>query len=32
MTRFFSDGQFDFEVQLILDRRDVPGIVLGEED
>jgi type VI secretion system protein ImpH len=31
ITRFFSDGQFDFEVQLILDRRDVPGMVLGEE-
>jgi len=31
MTRFFSDEQFDFEVQLILDRNDVPGIVLGEE-
>ena len=31
ITRFFSDGQFDFEVQLILDRRDVPGLALGEE-
>jgi type VI secretion system protein ImpH len=32
ITRFFSDGQFEFEVQLILDRRDVPGMVLGEDD
>ncbi len=31
MTRFFSDGQFDFQVQLVLDRRDVPGMVLGED-
>lgn len=31
ITRFFGDGQFDFELQLVLDRNDVPGIVLGEE-
>jgi len=29
ITQFFGDGQFDFEVQLILQRDDVPGIVLG---
>ena len=32
MTQFFSDGQFDFEVQLILDRNDVPSVVLGSEE
>ena len=32
ITQFFGDGQFDFEVQLILHREDVPGIVLGAEE
>jgi type VI secretion system protein ImpH len=32
ITRFFSDGQFDFEAQLILHHDDVPGIVLGAEE
>jgi len=32
ITQFFSDGQFDFEVQLVLHRDDVPGIVLGAEE
>ncbi len=32
MTRFFSDGQYDFEVQLILEKDDVPGVVLGSEE
>jgi type VI secretion system protein ImpH len=32
ITQFFGDGQFDFEVQLILHRDDVPGIVLGAEE
>jgi len=32
ITQFFSDGQFDFEVQLVLHRDDVPGIVLGSEE
>jgi type VI secretion system protein ImpH len=31
MTQFFSNGEFDFEIQLILDRRDVPPCVLGAE-
>lgn len=31
ITRFFSDGQFDFDVQLVLAKDDVPGVVLGEE-
>jgi type VI secretion system protein ImpH len=32
ITQFFGDGQFDFEVQLILHRDDVRGIVLGAEE
>jgi len=32
ITRFFSDGQFDFEVQLILNRDEVPGVVLGSDE
>jgi type VI secretion system protein ImpH len=32
ITTFFSDGQFDFEVQLILAKEDVPPVVLGAED
>jgi type VI secretion system protein ImpH len=31
VTTFFSDGQFDFETQLILAREDVPPVVLGGE-
>jgi len=31
ITRFFSDGQFDFEVQLSLRKEEVPGIVLGHD-
>ena len=30
-TRFFSNGEFDFEIQLILDRKDVPPCELGDE-
>ncbi|HET9985783.1 MAG TPA: type VI secretion system baseplate subunit TssG [Longimicrobiales bacterium] len=29
LTRFFSHDQFDFELQLVLAREDVPGFVLG---
>lgn len=32
LTRFFSHDQFDFDVQLVLSRDDVPGCVLGAED
>jgi type VI secretion system protein ImpH len=32
LTRFFSNGEFDFEIQLILDRRDVPPCQLGSDD
>jgi type VI secretion system protein ImpH len=31
LTRLFSNGEFDFEINLILDRRDVPACVLGAE-
>lgn len=31
LARFFADGQYDFEVQLVLAREEVPGIVLGDE-
>lgn len=31
IVEFFSDGQLDYELQLVLERDDVPGIVLGEE-
>ena len=31
LTNFFSNGEFDFEIQLILDRRDVPPCELGAE-
>lgn len=31
LTQFFSNGEFDFEIKLILDRRDVPPCVLGAE-
>ncbi len=29
LTQFFGDGQFDFEMQLVLAREDVPSMVLG---
>ncbi|MBX6362558.1 MAG: type VI secretion system baseplate subunit TssG [Gemmatimonadetes bacterium] len=32
LTRFFSHDQFDFELQLVLAREDVPGFVLGAEE
>ncbi len=32
LTTFFSDGQFDFEAQLVLKKEDVPSVVLGGED
>jgi type VI secretion system protein ImpH len=32
LTRFFSHDQFDFEVQLVLARGDVPGCELGADD
>ena len=31
LTHFFSNGEFDFEIQLILDRQDVPPCELGAE-
>jgi type VI secretion system protein ImpH len=31
LTQFFSNGEFDFEIQLILDRREVPPCELGAE-
>lgn len=31
-TRFFGDGHYDFDLQLVLDRDDVPGVVLGSEE
>jgi type VI secretion system protein ImpH len=31
LVRFFSDDQFEFDVQLVLARDDVPGCVLGED-
>lgn len=32
LTNFFSNGEFDFEIQLILDREEVPPCELGAED
>ncbi|MDH3255195.1 MAG: type VI secretion system baseplate subunit TssG, partial [Acidobacteriota bacterium] len=32
LTRFFSGDQFDFEIQLVLARDDVPACVLGADD
>jgi type VI secretion system protein ImpH len=32
LTTFFGDGQFDFEAQIVLAKKDVPPIVLGGED
>lgn len=31
LTKFFSNGEFDFEIQLSLDRREVPPCELGAE-
>ena len=31
LTRFYSNGDLDFEVQLVLNRDDVGGVVLGLE-
>lgn len=30
ITEFFSDGQLDFEAQLVMSGEEVPGIVLGD--
>jgi type VI secretion system protein ImpH len=32
LVRFFSRDAFDFELQLVLARDDVPGFVLGDDD
>ena len=32
VARFFSHDQFDFEMQLVLAREDVPGCVIGADD
>lgn len=32
LVHFFAHDQFDFEIQLVLAKDDVPGLVLGEED
>lgn len=32
ITRFFGDGQFDFDLQLVLEKEDVPGVVLGSDE
>ena len=31
ITRFFSDDEFDFEVQLLLEREEVPACDIGYE-
>jgi type VI secretion system protein ImpH len=31
LVRFFAHDQFEFELQLVLDREDVPGLVLGDD-
>jgi type VI secretion system protein ImpH len=31
LTRLFSNGEFDFEIQLVLDRKEVPRFELGAE-
>jgi type VI secretion system protein ImpH len=31
LTNFFSNGEFDFEIKLILDHGEVPPCVLGDE-
>jgi type VI secretion system protein ImpH len=32
ITRFFSNDEFDFEIQLILDREDVPRCQIGADE
>jgi type VI secretion system protein ImpH len=32
LTQFFSNGEFDFEIQLILNKTEVPGCQLGAEE
>jgi type VI secretion system protein ImpH len=32
LARFYSGDELDFEVQLVLDREDVPGCELGRDD
>jgi type VI secretion system protein ImpH len=32
LTRFFGNDQLDFEIQLVLDREDVPPCTLGDDD
>jgi type VI secretion system protein ImpH len=32
LVRFFGHDQFEFELQLVLDRDDVPGLVLGADE
>lgn len=32
LVRFFAHDQFDFEIQLVLAKDDVPGLVLGAEE
>lgn len=32
LTRFFSHDQYEFELQLVLVRKDVPGFILGGDE
>jgi type VI secretion system protein ImpH len=32
LSRFFSNGQFDFEIQLVLARDEVPGCIIGADE
>ena len=32
LCRYFANDQFDFEVQLVLERDDVPPCVLGADE
>ncbi len=32
VTRFFSNDEFDFEIQLILDREEVPRVAIGLDE
>jgi len=32
LTRFYSHDQLDYEVQLLLEQEEVPGLVLGADD